>query len=151
MTKVYRYLLDNNKNELVTLQTEIKFIHSFYQLLKLRYDKGVELTCQVQPEFDNYLLPPLTLQLLLENAVKHNITSKNQPLHIIIMTTENRRLVIKNNLQRKKDKPVSHRIGLENIALKYQLLQQEEIIVKEEEGYFIVSIPLIHPTANKPV
>jgi two-component system, LytTR family, sensor kinase len=149
MTKVYRYLLDNNKNELVSLETEIKFIHSFYQLLKLRYNKGVELTCQIPPEFNNYQIPPLTLQLLLENAVKHNITSRNQPLQIVIMATDDKRLVIKNNLQRKMDKPVSHRIGLENIALKYELLKQGEIIVKEEEGYFMVSIPLIQPSVTK--
>ena len=149
MTKVYRYLLDNNKTELVSLQTEIKFIHSFYQLLKLRYDEGVELACDIPSGFENYQIPPLTLQLLLENAVKHNITSRNQPLQIMIMVTEDGRLVIKNNLQRKMKKPVSHRIGLENIAIKYELMQQGEIIVKEENGYFIVSIPLIHPSANR--
>ena len=149
MSKVYRYLLDNNRHELVTLQTEIKFIHSFYQLLKLRYDKGIELTCQIPEQYNNYQLPPLTLQLLVENAVKHNITSRNQPLQIEITVTENERLVIKNNLQRKVEKPVSHKIGLNNIAVKYQLMQQEEIIVKEEHGYFIVSLPLIHPSANR--
>ena len=94
-------------------------------------------------------MPPLTLQLLIENAVKHNITSRDQPLRIEIGVTENGRLVIKNNLQRKADKPFSHKIGLNNIAVKYQLIQQEEIIVKEEHGYFIVSLPLIHPSANR--
>src|SRR5215204_2699326 len=149
MSKVYRYLLENNRHELVTLQTEIKFIHSFYQLLKLRYNKGIELTCQIPAEYDNYQLPPLTLQLLVENAVKHNITSRDQPLQIEIVVTENGRLIIKNKLQRKAVKPLSHKIGLNNIAVKYQLMQQEEIIVKEEDGCFIVSLPLIHPSANR--
>jgi two-component system, LytTR family, sensor kinase len=149
MTKVYRYLLDNNRHELVTLQTEIKFIHSFYQLLKLRYNKGVELTCKIPSQYDHYQLPPLTLQLLVENAVKHNITSRDRPLQIEIEVTENGRLIIKNNLQRKGDKPFSHKIGLNNIAVKYQLMQQEEVIVKEELGYFMVSLPLIHPSANR--
>ena len=149
MSKVYRYLLDNNRHELVTLQTEIKFIHSFYQLLKLRYDKGIELTWEIPAQYENYQLPPLTLQLLIENAVKHNITSRDQPLRIEIVVSENGRLVIKNNLQRKADKPFSHKIGLNNIAVKYQLMQQEEIIVKEEHGYFMVSLPLIHPSANR--
>ena len=71
----------------------------------------------------------------------------NQQIEITV--TENERLVIKNNLQRKVEKPVSHKIGLNNIAVKYQLMQQEEIIVKEEHGYFIVSLPLIHPSANR--
>ncbi|OQP60456.1 hypothetical protein A3860_33590 [Niastella vici] len=149
MTKVYRYLLDNNRHELVTLQTEIKFIHSFYQLLKLRYNKGVELTCEIPSQYDQYQLPPLTLQLLVENAVKHNITSRDRPLHIEISVNENGWLIIKNNLQRKVDRPVSHKIGLKNIAVKYQLMQQEEIIIAEEHGYFIVSLPLIHPSANR--
>jgi sensor histidine kinase YesM len=149
MSKVYRYLLDNNKHELVTLQTEIKFIHSFYQLLKVRYDKGIELTVDIPAAYHDFQLPPLTLQLLVENAVKHNITSKNQPLHIEIAVTAQGRLEVKNNLQRKAHKPVSHQIGLNNIAVKYQLMQQPAIIVKEENGYFIVSLPLIHPSASR--
>jgi LytS/YehU family sensor histidine kinase len=143
MTKVYRYLLDNNRHELVTLETEIKFIHSFYQLLKLRYDKGVELSCQIPAQYNHHQLPPLTLQLLVENAVKHNITSRDKPLQIEISIAGNERLMIKNNLQRKANKPISHKIGLNNIAAKYQLMQQEEVIVKEEGGYFMVSLPLI--------
>lgn len=149
MTKVYRYLLENNKHELVTLQTEIKFIHSFYQLLKLRFSKGVELVIQISPHYEDYLLPPLTLQLLVENAVKHNITSKHQPLKIEILTTDNRILIVKNNLQKKKEKPVSTKIGLNNIAVKYRLMEQEDIATKEEDGFFIVSLPLISPSRNK--
>ena len=149
MSKVYRYLLDNNKHELVTLQTELKFIHSFYLLLKLRYNKGIEMTLPGNAPFDDYLLPPLTLQLLVENAVKHNITSKDQPLQIDIEVADEGRLIVKNNLQRKKEKPVSHKIGLSNISDKYRLMQQEEVIVKEERGYFLVSIPLIHPSVDK--
>jgi two-component system LytT family sensor kinase len=123
MTKVYRYLLDNNRHELVTVQREITFIHSFYHLLKLRYDKGVELTIQIPAPYNDFQLPPLTLQLLVENAIKHNITSKSQPLRIEIGVTEQGRLFVKNNLQKKAHKPVSHQIGLNNIAVKYQLMQ----------------------------
>jgi len=149
MSKVYRYLLDNNKHELVTVQTEIKFIHSFFQLLRLRYNKGIELHCEIPAKYEDYQLPPLTLQLLVENAVKHNTTSKDRPLRIEITVTDSERLVVKNNLQRKKDKPLSHKIGLNNIAVKYQLMQQDAVIVKEENGFFIVSLPLIHPSANR--
>ena len=70
-------------------------------------------------------------------------------MQIEITVANNERLIIKNNLQRKAHKPVSHRIGLNNIAVKYQLMQQEEIIIKEEHGYFLVSLPLIHPSANR--
>ena len=145
MSKVYRYLLDNNKHELVTLQTELKFIRSFYELLQLRYGKGIELSWPVSTAYDNYLVPPLTLQLLVENAVKHNTTSKESPLKIEILT-ENTRLVVKNNLQKKTTKPLSHKIGLNNIAARYQLMAQEDIIVKEADSCFIVSLPLIAPS-----
>lgn len=148
MAKVYRYLLENNKHELVTLQTEIKFIYSFYQLLKLRFSKGVELVIQTDPQYENYLLPPLTLQLLVENAVKHNITSKHQPLKIEILTTGNQLLTVKNNLQKKKEQPVSTKIGLNNIAVKYRLMEQEAITTKEEDGFFMVSLPLISPSRS---
>jgi len=151
MSKVYRYLLDNNRHELVTLQTELKFIQSFYQLLKLRFNKGIELSLQTNPKYEDYLLPPLSLQLLVENAVKHNTTSKDQPLQIFIEVTDMGRLTVKNNLQRKKEKPVSHKIGLSNISEKYRLMQQDEVVIKEESGYFLVSLPLIHPSVNKSV
>lgn len=147
MSKVYRYLLDNNKSELVTLQTELKFIQSFYQLLQLRYGKGIALTWPVATPYDNHLLPPLTLQLLVENAVKHNTTSKENPLKIEILVTEDAKLIVKNNLQKKTTKPLSHKIGLSNIAARYQLMEQDAIIVKEADGCFIVTLPLIAPAA----
>ncbi len=149
MTKVYRYLLENNKHELVTLQTETKFIQSFYQLLKLRHGKGVELIMQISPQYEDYLLPPLTLQLLVENAVKHNVTSKSQPLKIEISATGDKTLTVKNNLQKKKINPVSTNIGLNNITARYRLIQKEDVVTKEEGNYFIVALPLIHPAIAK--
>jgi two-component system, LytTR family, sensor kinase len=145
MSKVYRYLLETNKHELVELGTEMKFIRSFYQLLKIRYSNGVVLKTDVQERYNHYRVPPLTLQLLVENAVKHNITSKNKPLTIQISTTEKGELVVRNNLQKKTTKVESHKIGLDNIAMKYQLMQQGEIFAEEADGHFIVTVPLIHP------
>ena len=148
MSKVYRYLLDNNRHELVTLETELKFIHSFYQLLKLRYGKGIELAWPATTAYNNYLLPPLTLQLLVENAVKHNTTSRDKPLQIEILITADAQLTVKNNLQKRASKPLSHKIGLSNIAAKYQIMQQGAITVKEEDGCFMVSLPLIAPQSQ---
>ena len=75
------------------------FIHSFYQLLKLRYNQSVDLSIQTNSKYNEFLLPPLTLQFLVENAVKHNVTSKEQPLQISILVTDEARLIVKNNLQ----------------------------------------------------
>ena len=117
--------------------------------MKLRFNNGIELSLQTNPKYEEYLLPPLSLQLLVENAVKHNITSKQQPLHIFIEVSDAGKLIIKNTLQPKRDKPVSHKIGLSNISEKYRLMQQDEVVVSEESGYFIVSLPLIHPKVDK--
>jgi two-component system, LytTR family, sensor kinase len=145
-SKVYRYLLDFNNKDLVPLRDELRFIRSFFQLLQMRYGKGVALT--LPPEGgagEDYLLPPLTLQLLVENAVKHNVHIKEQPLLIAVSLSNDYHLEVRNNLQRKTVKPVSHRIGLDNIAAKYGLMQQEAPVVKEADGSFVVTIKLIHP------
>jgi len=149
MSKVYRYLLQTNRHELVTLKTEIKFIHSFYHLLKIRYDEGIQLQINVPDEYQEYLLPPLTLQLLVENAVKHNITHPEQPLLIEILVSESNRLLVRNTLQKKTTKVLSHKVGLSNIADKYELMQQGTIITKEEGAFFTVSVPLIDPSVAK--
>lgn len=143
LSKVYRYLLDNNKHELVTLQTELKFIQSYCQLLKLRFGKGFEVALPAGESFEEYLIPPLTLQLLVENAVKHNTTAKDKPLRVEIFFGEDKRLIVKNNIQRKKTRPLSHKIGLNNISARYQLLERGEVVVQETDHYFVVSLPLI--------
>jgi sensor histidine kinase YesM len=84
MSNVYRYLLRNNEEELVTLESELKFIQSYYHLLKTRYGAGIDMSVTVDKQTENYLLPPLTLQLLVENAVKHNNVLKETPLLIEI-------------------------------------------------------------------
>jgi sensor histidine kinase YesM len=143
MCKVYRYLLRNNEDELVPLTTELKFINSYYHLLKTRYGDGIEMKLNIDPETEHYLLPPLTLQLLVENAVKHNNVLKYKPLTIEIYTDEDNWLIIQNNLQKKTIFVDSSKIGLNNIKEKFQLLNQSEIIIEETSKEFIVKIPLI--------
>jgi Histidine kinase len=142
LSKVYRYLLRNNEDDLTPLFHEMQFIQSYYHLLKTRYGDSLLLHTQIDEQYLSYQVPPLTLQMLIENAVKHNVMMKDLPLKISIHT-QNDKLVISNNLQRKVRKVSSNRIGLGNIAKKYKLLKQEEISVKEENGHFEVTIPLI--------
>jgi sensor histidine kinase YesM len=142
MSKVYRYLLRTNDHELTTLANEWLFIESYFHLLQTRFGKGVELVTEIQPAHTSLLLPPLTLQLLVENAVKHNTVGKNKPLRIEIISSESQ-VTVRNNLQKKYVKVESNKVGLSNIAEKYRLINKSDIEVSEENGFFSVSVPLI--------
>jgi LytS/YehU family sensor histidine kinase len=143
LSKVYRYLLRNNEDGLSSLQTEIRFIESYYRLLKTRHGEAVQLSIETDKKYDHYLLPSLTLQLLIENAVKHNVLSKNKPLIIDIFTTAGNKLVVSNNLQLRTLKVPSNKIGLDNIKTKYELLNQAGFQVLKDQKTFSVVLPLI--------
>ena len=143
MCKVYRYLLRNNEQELVTLETELRFIYSYCHLLTTRYGSGFQLEVQVNKLYNNYLIPPLTLQLLIENAVKHNVVNKEYPLRVTIHIHDEENLIVANNIQKKKVLVQSHGVGLTNINAKFKLLNEQQISVEETDGRFVVSVPLI--------
>lgn len=143
LSKVYRYLLRNNEDGLSTLQNELKFIESYYRLLKTRHGDAIQIQMEVDKRYDNYLLPSLSLQLLVENAVKHNVVSRHQPLVIDIFTMAGNQLAVNNNLQCKTIKDPSNKIGLANIRLKYELLEQPGFQVLSDTRNFTVILPLI--------
>ncbi|MBO0936245.1 sensor histidine kinase [Fibrella sp. HMF5335] len=151
ISSVYRYLLRSNEFDLTTLRNELAFIDSYFHLLKTRYTAGIELHIFAPEHEQGLLLPPLTLQVLVENAVKHNIILAEQPLHIEILARDGS-LIVRNNLQRKSTSVVSNRVGLANIATKYQLLGTGGIDIREEASSFVVTLPLLaasttdHPT-----
>ncbi|HUC81704.1 MAG TPA: histidine kinase [Flavisolibacter sp.] len=143
LSKVYRYLLRNNEDGLSTVENEIKFIRSYYGLLQTRHGDALQMTIDIDKRYNAYLLPSLTLQLLVENVVKHNQLSKTYPLVIEIFTTAGNKLVVNNNLQRRTVKAPSNRVGLENIQAKYDLLNQPGFQVMEDGKNFTVVLPLI--------
>ncbi|WP_338871949.1 histidine kinase [Spirosoma sp. SC4-14] len=143
MSSVYRYLLRSNETELATLQQEIQFAQSYFHLLNTRYGDGIRLDLAIDPQLETYLLPPLTLQILFENVVKHNIILPQQPLTIRVNTTPDGQLRVQNNLQRKSVRVPSNRIGLSNITAKYELLGQGTVLIEEEAQTFIVTLPLL--------
>jgi LytS/YehU family sensor histidine kinase len=128
---------------LTTLQNELKFIRSYFELLKTRHGEAVQIQFEVDKKYEQYLLPSLSLQLLVENAVKHNVISRSQPLVIDIFTTAGNKLVVNNNLQRKVHKAPSNKIGIENIRSKYELLAQPGFQVVEDARNFTVVLPLM--------
>ena len=143
MSQVYRYLLRNNDDELVPLQTELSFIQSYFHLLKTRFGNAVDLRVDVPPKAVHCLLPPLTLQMLVENAVKHNNASKTAPLVIAIEWRNEGWLAVKNNLQPKQGFVDSTGIGLNNISEKYKLLGLPDVSFLKKENLFVVQIPLV--------
>jgi two-component system LytT family sensor kinase len=143
LSKVYRYLLRNNEDGISTVENEVKFMQSYYRLLKTRYGDGLNMNIEIDKRYYPYLLPSLSLQLLVENAVKHNIVSKQQPLMLEIFTAAGNKLVVNNNLQKKQKKEKSTYIGLNNIRSKYKLMNQNGFQVVEGEKNFMVVLPLV--------
>ncbi|MPR36862.1 sensor histidine kinase [Salmonirosea aquatica] len=142
ISNVYRYLLRANEQPLTTLRRELQFIQSYFQLLKTRYGPGIDLRILVEAEQLEAKIPPLTLQLLVENAVKHNAVLPEQPLMVLI-EARGQYLEVRNNLNRKNSTLQSNRVGLANISAKYTLLSSQSISVREEDGYFVVTLPLL--------
>jgi LytS/YehU family sensor histidine kinase len=140
---IYRYLLQCNEKELICLESELDFIKAFYFLLKTRFEDGLELEMDVAPHLKERMIPPLTLQMLVENAVKHNLISKASPLKIKIFTDANHNLVIINNRQKKNLSVQSAKVGLSNISAKYRLLNKPDILIQETETDFSITLNLI--------
>ncbi|MFD1139701.1 sensor histidine kinase [Larkinella insperata] len=143
LSSVYRYLLQTNENALTSLRDEMAFIESYFHLLKTRYGSGIELDVSIADRYREARLPPLTLQMLVENAVKHNIILSEQPLQIRIETTPTGQLSVSNNVQRKNVRVASNGVGLSNIATKYQLLGHQGLEIDKSESCFRVTLPLL--------
>jgi LytS/YehU family sensor histidine kinase len=145
MSKVYRYMLRSNEDGLTSLDQEMLFIQSYFHMLKTRYGDGLEMHILIEDHFLEYKLPPFTLQMLVENAVKHNMILKQNPLQISIKTVGNGKLIVSNNLQRKINRVESTKVGLNNIIKKYQLMKHEAISIMDDGKEFAVTVPLIAP------
>lgn len=142
LSKIYRYVLEVQQEKLVKLSSELEFAENFLSLQKIRFEDGLLYDIHVDQQPDFYL-PPLSLQMLLENAIKHNIASMADPLRIEIFR-EGNTLVIKNNLQLKSSlTEESTGIGLSNIRKRYELLSAEPVLIEENADFFIVKLPLL--------
>jgi two-component system, LytTR family, sensor kinase len=149
MSKVYRYLLRNDEDMLVMLKTELQFMRSYYYLLKVRYGDGIELHMNVTEQDQEKSLPPLTLQILLENAFQTNSVSKTSPLFIEIFSGDNGWLVMKNNVQKKQvPKETNTDIGLENVGNKFRLLCNRSMSIYQDAGIREITMPLIPSNKN---
>lgn len=143
LAKIYRYILDKKFDNLVTVQTELDFLESYLFLIGIRHQNSIRFEAQIdEPVKANGMIPPATLQMLIENAIKHNRFSVNEPLQIDIKS-EQGFLRISNNIRRKAVTEPSSGIGLENIRKRYELASGQLIEIAETENIFQVKIPII--------
>lgn len=147
-SKVYRYILSNQDKELVELRSELEFIQPYIFLMQKRFDKGLRVTLDIPPGYESWYVVPAALQMLIENAIKHNVVSKSRPLDIQIHANGNQTLVVKNTLQPRLAAEPSTRIGLENIRKRYELISGRTVSIKQTGDSFEVAIPLLQLNHN---
>jgi LytS/YehU family sensor histidine kinase len=143
LSKVYRYVLENKEKDLVTLGTELDFIKAYLFLLNIRFAGKVQVKTDVAEFLTEKKVVPMALQLLIENAIKHNTFSRNSPLNIEISTHGTRYLTVINNLQNRKTQMTSTGVGLINISKRYSLLSDAQPVFEMGRKEFIARIPLL--------
>lgn len=143
LADVYRYILQNKARDLVLLREEMNFLKDYFSLLKIRFGDAVNLNLSVPGNaIEQFLIPPISLQILVENAIKHNEFSDSNPL-IIDIAMQNDELIVHNNLRKKKLRKISSGIGLQNLNDRYKLTTNNFITIKEEEKDFTVNLPVL--------
>ncbi len=142
MSKIYRYVLEQKDKELVTVAEELEFAKTYATLLKTRFEDSVSFSFEVNPHALNGFVVPLSLQLLLENCIKHNFATAARPLNIKIYAADNF-LLIENTLQQRDQVKESAGIGLSNIVQRYSLLTKENVYIEKSKEFFRVKIPIL--------
>ncbi|MFN8346631.1 MAG: two-component regulator propeller domain-containing protein [Spirosomataceae bacterium] len=143
LTKVYRYLIENDDHETVTLEQELRFAKDFVSLLQMRYHDGLHVDIQLEETLYQKKVVPVTFQNLIENAIKHNTTALEAPL-LIHIYEENNYLIFKNNLQKRASVSTSNKKGLKDFEALYSYLTHLPLKIEETNAHFIVHVPLIN-------
>lgn len=143
LSKVYRYVLDFKDADTISLQEETDFLDAYLFLLTTRFGENLRIERTLNEDCRMRRLPPAVSQMLIENAIKHNVIARNRPLTIRIFMEADRYLVIQNTLQRKSSVEPSSKIGLENIRRRYRYLTSQQVIIEETPETFTVKIPLL--------
>jgi sensor histidine kinase YesM len=141
LSSVYRYILENGQKDKVPLQSELDLINRYFDLHRVRDEEKITLSIDYSGA-DSFQILPVSLQILLENAIKHNIATRENPLHISIYF-EGQYIVVKNNLQKKATQMKSTGIGLRNLAERVRLISGKDLVTEETIDCFIVKLPLL--------
>lgn len=144
LAQVYRNVIKNREKEVISLQQELSTTEAYLKLMELRFENGLQINIEVDDDDeDRYFIPPMILQMLIENAIKHNVASQKRPLIIDIYIENDEFLVVRNVLQKKSSTGYSSKIGLSNIIRRYAYLIDKEVIIERDEKYFTVKVPLL--------
>lgn len=142
LSKVYRYVLEQKNKDLVTVDEELNFARTYVRLLKMRFEDSIVFDIPDKSSMPEARIVPLSLQLLLENAVKHNVVTASRPLHIKVSEEEGM-LVVSNNLQEKQVVKKSSGVGLQNIKQRYEILTDRQVNIAKTASSFSVAIPML--------
>ena len=142
-SKVFRYILNNHEKELVDVKTELNYIKPYIFLLEKRFTEGLHISLDIPESGEKFYIIPASLQMLIENAIKHNVVSKSRPLHIDVHLNGDNTLVVTNNLQPRETVDESTKIGLNNIIKRYLLVSGRNVEVFKSDEAFTVTLPLL--------
>ncbi len=143
LSEVYRYVLQSIDKTIVNLSTELKAVEAYLYLHKMRLGNNLIINIHISEKSKNSLIAPLTLQILIENAIKHNAASSNEPLVIDIISQDCKSIIVKNNIRKKKSIEASDHVGLKNIVARYSYLSDKLVKIEETTSEFIVTVPLV--------
>jgi len=141
LSSVYRYILENGQKDKVPIQSELDLVNKYFDLYRVRDEEKIKLSIDYSGA-DSFRILPVSLQILLENAINHNIATRESPLEILIYF-EGQYIVVRNNLQKKATQLKSTGIGLKNLAERVRLISGKDLIIEETNDHFLVKLPLL--------
>lgn len=148
LSDIYRFILEAGNANLISIKNEVRFAKAYIHIQKERFGENLKVEWNIDEEVLEQMLVPMSIQLLLENAIKHNVVSRANPLIIKIYTSANG-ISVANKIQRKTSKLPSTKLGLKNIQRRYALLTDEKVVIEKENGNFEVTLPIIQASKQK--
>ncbi len=149
LASCYRYILDNRDEDIVPLEKELNFLESFIFMMNVRHEGALHISTLVSANRKELFIPTLSLQMLIENALKHNYYSKEKPLEITIFSIENESIVVQNTLRKRIPEEISTQLGLKNIQKRYAFYTNASVLIENEKEFFKVTMPLLSKTQTK--
>jgi len=147
LSDFYRFTLESRKLNLIKVSEELKILESYVYLLKARFEEGFDLSVNIDQPVQQTYIPPFTLQLLVENCIKHNVVSLERPLQIKVYSKDDY-IVVQNQIQLKRTREASTGMGLENINQRYTHLLDKKIIIQPDDTLFTIKLPVIHENSH---